>query len=128
MRMRWRVMPWLCAVVLAAGCSSGLGEPCDAQKACPDDLMCSFPRGEDGPALQGVCDYALRGEGEACTVAAECAQALTCSSHFTPGDRYGTCVKKRAEGEACFDDRDCESGTCEGASGDALDGACAAES
>lgn len=125
--MRWRVSAWVCAVVLAAGCASGLGEPCDAQAACPEDLVCNFPRGEDGPAPRGVCDYPLRGEGAACTVAAECERALTCSNHFTPGDRYGTCVKKRAEGEACFQDRDCESGTCEGASGGALDGACAAE-
>jgi hypothetical protein len=119
-------MAWVCAGVLAAGCASGLGEPCDARTACPEDLACSFPTGKDGPAQRGICDYPLRGEGAACTVAAECEKALTCSNHFTPGDRYGTCVKKRAEGEACFADRDCESGTCAGASGKALDGACAA--
>jgi len=124
--MRWRGMAWVCAGVLAAGCASGLGEPCDAQTACREDLACSFPTGKDGPAPRGICDYPLRGEGAACTVAAECEKALTCSNHFTPGDRYGTCVKTRAEGEACFADRDCESGTCAGASGKALDGACAA--
>lgn len=123
--MRRMRMMWLCAAVLAAGCSSGLGEPCDARTACPEDLVCSFPSGDDGPTPRGVCDYPLRGEGEACTLAAECEKALTCSSHFTPGDRYGTCVKPRAEGDACFTDRDCESGTCAGASGTALDGACA---
>ncbi|MCP3137507.1 P2X purinoceptor [Pyxidicoccus xibeiensis] len=114
-------------VVLAAGCSSGLGEPCDAQTACPDDLVCSFAQGEDGPASLGVCDYPLRGEGGACTVAAECERSLTCSNHFTPGDRYGTCVKKLADGAACFTDRDCQGGTCEGASGSALDGVCTSE-
>lgn len=119
-----RRMMLLCAVVLGAGCASGLGEPCDARETCPDGLVCSFPKGDDGPAPRGICDYPLRAEGEACTVAAECEKSLTCSNHFTPGDRYGTCVKPRADGEACFTDRDCESGTCVGASGTALDGAC----
>ncbi|MFP2923804.1 hypothetical protein ACLESO_01050 [Pyxidicoccus sp. 3LG] len=114
-------------VMLAAGCSSGLGEPCDVGTACPDDLVCSFPSGDDGPGPNGVCDYPLRGEGGECTVAAQCEGSLTCSSHFTPGDRYGTCVKKRGDGAPCFADRDCEGGTCEGASGSALDGFCATE-
>lgn len=125
--MRWKVIAGVCAWVLAAGCSVGLGEPCDAGTACPEGLVCSFPREEEGPAPRGVCDYPLRGEGEECTVAAECERSLTCSNHFTPGDRYGACVKKRAVGEACFVDRDCESGACEGGSGSALDGVCAAE-
>jgi hypothetical protein len=124
--MRRMVMSWLCVVVLNLGCAEGLGDSCDAQTACPDDLVCSFPSGDDGPAPRGICDYPLRAEGEACTLAAECEKALTCSSHFTPGDRYGTCVKQRADGEVCFEDRDCESGTCAGASGTALDGVCAA--
>jgi hypothetical protein len=119
-----RMTMLLCTVMLGAGCASGLGEPCDAGNACPDALVCSFPNGEDGPAPRGICDYPPRAEGEACTVAADCEKSLTCSSHFTPGDRYGTCVKPRPDGEACFMDRDCQSGTCVDASGTALDGVC----
>lgn len=112
------------AALLAAGCASGLGDVCDASTPCPDDFVCSFP---DEEAALGVCDYPLRAEGEECTVAAECGRSLTCSNHFTPGDRYGTCVQQRADGERCFVDRDCAGGTCEGASGSALDGTCVTE-
>lgn len=115
------------AGLLAAlvGCGNALGDRCEADGDCGDTLVCSRPSVDGEPAASGVCDYPLRAENEACTVAGECAKALTCSNHFTPGERYGTCVPKRAEGEACFADRDCESGSCADASGTALDGTCA---
>lgn len=125
---RWMMMSMgsMLALGLAGACALGplgLGNPCDAGTPCPDGLTCNFPPG-DGTATRGVCDYPLRAEGEPCTRAAECEEALTCSNHFTPNDRYGTCVAKREDGAACFDDRDCLSGFCAGESGTSLDGSC----
>jgi hypothetical protein len=115
-------------VVVAAicGCSVGLGQPCgDGGGACPSGLICSRPTQPDGGvAAAGVCDYPLRPEGEPCLAANQCEAALTCSVHFEPGGRYGTCVPRRAAGEPCFQDRDCAGGRCAGGSGQALDGAC----
>lgn len=117
----------LAALLLAAGgCGEPLGTRCTADEDCGEALVCSRPRVNGQPAASGVCDYPLRAENEPCTVAAECASTLTCSSHFVVGGRYGQCVPQRAEGEACFADRDCASGSCAGASGRALDGTCAA--
>jgi hypothetical protein len=59
--------------------------------------------------------------------AAECERELTCSNHFTPQDRYGSCVQRRGDGEPCFTDRDCVSERCTGASERALDGTCMPE-
>lgn len=121
---RWMMsMAIMLALGLAGACALGplgLGNPCDADTTCPSGLTCNFPPG----ATRGVCDYPLRAEGEPCTQAAECEQALTCSNHFTPNNRYGTCVATREDGAACFADRDCQSGFCVGASGTALDGVC----
>jgi hypothetical protein len=116
---------WLLAG--AHGCAVGLGEPCESDAGCAQGLVCSLPRVEGGTAPFGVCDYPLKAEGEPCTIAAECQEELTCSNHFTPGTRYGTCVRRRGAGEPCFMDRDCVSGRCAGASGHALDGKCGAE-
>ncbi|WP_257450146.1 P2X purinoceptor [Archangium lipolyticum] len=118
----------LWAVMLGAlGCHSGLGTACDAETTCPEGLVCSFPPPpkEGGEGLKGLCDYPPRGLDEPCSQAAECETALTCSNHFEPNTRYGRCVPRRASGEACFQDRDCATGRCEGASGSALDGTCA---
>jgi hypothetical protein len=111
----------------ALGCHSGLGEPCDAGTPCPEGLVCSYPPQPREPVEdpKGGCDYPPRAEGEPCSLAAECAHSLTCSNHFAPGTRYGRCVPQRDAGEACFQDRDCTSGRCEGESGTALDGTCA---
>ena len=121
-----RLLPGLLlAAALCAGCEVGVGQDCSASVSCPDGLSCSFPRLPGGTVSErGVCDYPLRGEGEPCTRAAECESALTCSNHFEAGGRYGSCVQKRAAGQACFMDRDCSSGTCQGESGTALDGTC----
>jgi hypothetical protein len=59
--------------------------------------------------------------------AAECERELTCSNHFTPQDRYGSCVQRRGDGEPCFTDRDCVSERCTGASERALDSTCMPE-
>jgi hypothetical protein len=113
--------------LMASGCGTALGERCAADGDCGEELVCSRPKVNGELAATGVCDYALRAENEPCTVAAECARELTCSNHFEPGSRYGSCVPQRADGEACFADRDCASGSCAGASGSALDGTCVAE-
>ena len=114
-------------VLGATGCRTGLGEACDADAPCPEGLVCNVPSHPEGSVEdpQGVCDYAQRKEGEVCSAAAECERAFTCSNHFNPGTRYGTCVPRRATGEACFADRDCLVGKCDGASGEAVDGTCA---
>jgi hypothetical protein len=121
----------LSAVVLlaAAGCRTGLGEACDADSPCPEGLVCNVPAHPEGSVdnPQGICDYAPRKEGEVCSLGEECERALTCSNHFAPGTRYGTCVPRREAGEACFLDRDCKKGVCLGASGTALDGVCGEE-
>ncbi len=119
--LTWLVL-WTCAGLSA--CAVGIGQPCGQDRACPSGLRCSFPQVGGAPAANGVCDYPLRAEGEPCTVAAECENALTCSNHFNPGSRYGTCTPKRAAGEACFVNRDCASNRCTGASGTRLDGTC----
>ncbi len=116
-----RLVPLL--LVLAA-CSPELGKPCGPDRPCPSGLTCWVPSG----AAAGICDYPLRTEGETCTQAAECAAGLTCSNHFTPGQRYGACEPARPDGSACFASRDCQSGRCAGASGTALDGTCAPRS
>jgi hypothetical protein len=113
------------AALLWLGCSSGLGEPCGEASPCPNRLMCATPPSDGGAAAQGVCDYPRGEEGDPCTAAAECESAFTCSNHFAPGSRYGTCTAKRLAGEACFADRDCTSGKCTGATGTTLDGTCA---
>ena len=117
---RWMAVGIAPVLLLATACAVGLGDPCSAQAPCPQGLVCNFPPA----ASSGVCDYPLRVEGEPCTRAAECEAAFTCSNHFTPGDRYGTCVPKREDGAPCFADRDCQSGNCAGESGTALDGVC----
>ncbi|MFY0562530.1 hypothetical protein ACN28E_01700 [Archangium lansingense] len=124
------VKTWLLWVVMlgAVGCNEGVGDRCDADTACPEGLACSFPPPpRSGPVEdpQGVCDYPLKAEGEPCSQAAECQTALTCSNHFTPNTRYGQCVPKHGLGEACFQDRDCAAGTCEGADENGLGGTCA---
>jgi len=124
MPLRWLGLGLL-LLGAGAGCAVGLGEPCDADTPCPDELVCAFPQAGGTNAARGVCDYPLKKAGEPCTVVAECESTLTCSNHFTPQDRYGTCVAPRQNGEACFVARDCVSGRCEGASGTALDGTCA---
>ncbi len=120
-------LSWAAVLGVLVGCHSGVGERCDAQSPCPEGLECSVPPlpkgGVENP--QGVCDYPPRAEGEPCSQAAECQSALTCSNHFESGARYGRCVPRRGAGEACFQDRDCASGDCAGASGTALDGTCA---
>lgn len=113
------------AAALAAGCAVGLGEACSDELPCPQVLTCARPPLRDGGAAPvGYCDYPLRVEGEPCTRAAECQSALTCSNHFAPGSRYGTCVPRRGAGEACFVPRDCVSNRCQGGSGRSLDGVC----
>lgn len=106
----------IAAVMLLAGCPMGLGERCAASDECQEGLLCRSVAA-DGP---GVCDYPLHGEGDTCAVAAECEEALTCSNHFSQNQRYGLCVPRRGVGEACFVDRDCVSGACEGASASSL--------
>jgi len=123
---RVRLWGWLAALAaLLAGCGTSLGERCGRDSDCASGFICARPVRDEGPAASGVCDYPLRERDEPCTVAAECAQSLTCSNHFAEGDRYGTCVPRREDGSTCFADRDCESEHCEGASGTALDGTCA---
>ena len=109
----------LAASILLTGCPLGLGERCSGEGGgeCPAPLVCT-PVEEGNPV--GICDYPLLAEGRACTQAARCEAGLTCSNHFTAGERYGTCVAARASGEQCLMDRDCASGACEGASTEAL--------
>lgn len=111
-------------LAIGAACAVGIGEPC-GDRACPAGLVCSRPSLPDGgTATLGVCDYPLRAEGEPCLAANQCEAALTCSVHFEPGGHYGTCVPRRAAGEACFQSRDCASNRCTGASTQAADGTC----
>lgn len=111
--------------MLASSCAVGIGQDCSVQLPCPEGLVCSRPPVPGGGVAEvGICDYPLRAEGEPCTRAKECEATLTCSNHFAPGTRYGTCVPKRTAGEACFVKRDCVSNVCRGASGTGLDGVC----
>lgn len=125
--MKSKLLGW-CLLVWGlggAGCAVGIGQTCNATTPCASELVCSYPLGSDGGSLaNGVCDYPLRSEGKPCTVAAECEDALTCSNHFTPNNRYGTCVPKRANGSPCFQNRDCQSNRCNGADGVSLSGTC----
>ncbi|MDQ3264613.1 MAG: hypothetical protein M3Y59_13265 [Myxococcota bacterium] len=105
----------VCLLVLS-GCPVGLGERCAGSDECQGGLTCRLVDA-DGP---GLCDYPLRAEGEPCTTDRECEASLTCSNHFTANQRYGTCVQKRAATEACFVNRDCLSGVCQGATTEAL--------
>jgi hypothetical protein len=115
----------LALALAGSGCAVGIGQTCNPSTACPSDLVCSYPRGADGGTLaNGVCDYALKPEGMPCTVAAECDTTLTCSNHFTPNNRYGTCAPKLPSGGACFQNRDCQSNRCDGADGTTLSGIC----
>lgn len=107
----------IAVALLLTGCPVGLGERCTSSEGCPSPLVCNEV--EEGAGV-GVCDYPLRLEGEPCSQAAECEVGLTCSNHFSAGERYGRCVPPRAAGEACLLDRDCAGGACEGASDDAL--------
>ena len=123
------VRTWLLGAVLlgAVGCGAGVGARCDADTACPEGLVCSFPPPpRSGPVEdpQGVCDYPLRAEGEPCSQAIECQTELTCSTHFEPNTRYGRCVRKHGLGEVCFQARDCAVGTCQGVDEDGLGGIC----
>lgn len=104
---------------MLTGCPVGLGERCAASDECLGGLTCRLVDA-DGP---GLCDYPLREEGEPCTTDRECEDSLTCSNHFTANQRYGSCVQKRPAAEACFVNRDCQSGVCQGATAEAL-GAC----
>ena len=123
--MSARALTSLLLLTLALpGCARGLGEACSAADACPEDLVCTFPQVGGAPAAQGICDYPLEPQGAACTTAAECEAALVCSNHFTPDDRYGTCVPRRAAGEACGVNRDCASNRCQGGTAGTLTGLC----
>lgn len=109
-------------LIVALGCTNGVGEPCAENRPCTPSLECVFPSPE---AENGVCDYPLRPLGARCESGAECAAGLTCSSHFTPGERYGTCVAQRDIGEPCAVDRDCTSGVCAPAFAGSSPGRCA---
>ncbi len=108
---------------LALSCSSGLGDRCAANQPCPEALRCSYPKGDGGV---GICDYPPKQFGDPCSSASECAEDLTCSNHFAAGQFYGTCIHRRPDGEPCVDDRDCQSGSCAGATGTGADGTCRA--
>ncbi|MBI3182891.1 MAG: hypothetical protein HYZ28_12205 [Myxococcales bacterium] len=113
------------AALIAGGCTSGLGEPCDEEVPCPEGLLCRVPPNDGGLAMPaGVCDYPSKKEGERCSAGADCESQLTCSNHFAPGTRYGVCVQKLEDGAACFADRDCKGGRCLGKSGTVVDGSC----
>jgi len=114
---------WLLLLVAGAlaGCSNGVGELCATNQPCVEPLRCMFPT---GTATTGMCDYPPRAYGDRCALAMECEESLTCSSHFTSGQRYGTCIHRRKDGEACAVDRDCVSGHCEGAGSDGGLGVC----
>ncbi len=101
---------WLILLSLVPlACSNGVGELCATNRPCVEALRCVYPSEE---ATTGICDYPLREFGDRCQLAAECEEELTCSSHFTLGDRYGTCIHRREEGEPCTVDRDCRDGRC----------------
>lgn len=101
---------WLLLGALAAACTNGVGEPCAENRPCAASLECVYA--QDAGAV-GLCDYPLGDLGARCETAASCGPGLTCSSHFTPGERYGSCVHQRGAGELCTVDRDCVSGRCE---------------
>ena len=111
-----------CACACAAACSTGLGDRCAPNQPGPEALECREPFADAGA---GVCDYPFKAFGDPCSRAEECAPELTCSNHFTPGERWGTCVHRLPDSARCFADRDCASGTCVGRSGFAVDGTCA---
>lgn len=117
MRRAWLWGLWLCA------CTNGVGEPCAPNRPCAPSLEC-VTAGETEEA--GVCDYPLGAFGARCESAASCAAELTCSSHFTPGERYGTCIHRQEVGAPCVVDRDCESGRCEAAPSGGASGVCGA--
>lgn len=98
-------------LLLFGGCAEGPGQLCGTHRPCERPLTCRFP---SPGAEQGVCDYEPLGFGERCEGAEACADELTCSSHFTPGERYGTCIFRRQAGEPCTVGRDCVSKTCDG--------------
>lgn len=102
-------------------CAPGVGEPCAENLPCPMSLQCVLPF---AGAEAGVCDHAPGGFGARCEDAVSCAEGLTCSSHFTSGERYGTCVHQRQDGELCVVDRDCVSGHCEPSPSGAGGGRC----
>lgn len=102
---RW--MPF--AAVALLSCSNGVGDVCADNQPCVPALRCVFPTAD---AQLGVCDYPPRQFGERCSRGEECADDLTCSSHFTPSERYGTCIHRLEAGAGCVQDRDCLGGAC----------------
>jgi hypothetical protein len=126
---RRRTISGLCVGAIlsltALGCEVGIGQRCGDEAPCHDGLSCLRPSLPDGgTAAAGICDHPLRAEGEPCTRSADCEVELACSNHFQVGARYGACVVRHRVGEACFENGDCESNSCPGASGKALDGVC----
>ena len=112
----------LLLVLGVSGCTNGVGELCASNRPCPPSLEC-VRAGDTSDT--GICDYPLAGFGARCELASQCEPGLTCSSHFTPGERYGTCVHQRDVGEPCAVDRDCLSGRCDSSLTPGAQGRCA---
>jgi len=109
-----------CSVGAGRGFVVGLvkdGDECNDTLECADEGTCVIPEDDTVVTTKGKC-FAAVSEGDSCVRGAEgeqeilpCKSGLTCSFN---GDGTAECkaVELLADGESCFDGRECESGEC----------------
>lgn len=93
---------WL--ALLLCACTNRAGMPCQQQSDCRSGLVCSFPPVDaatpPGAPTYGVCQPALRGDGETCLYSSECQTGLLCSNElgvFSGDRRHGFCQAQPAD-------------------------------
>lgn len=117
------------AIALCVASCSALGEVCQQDNDCGDDLICHRAELDDGGlAAEGVCGYPLLARGDVCAVTDECGADLFCSNDL-PSEvkqRFGECVEAQAAGAPCSRDENCASGLVCGIPDEAETGNCVA--
>jgi hypothetical protein len=123
-----RAAMWFAIALCLASCAN-LGELCQQDDDCGDELICHRPELDDGGlAAEGVCSYPLLARGAVCAVTDECGANLFCSNDL-PAEvkqRFGRCVDAQPSGAACSRDENCASGLVCGIAEGAETGNCAA--
>jgi hypothetical protein len=101
------------AITLCAASCADLGEVCQQNDDCGDELICHRAElDEGGLADEGVCGYPLLARGDVCAVTDECGADLFCSNDL-PSEvkqRFGRCVDVQPAGAPCSRDENCASG------------------
>jgi hypothetical protein len=82
------------ALLSYIACQAQAGMFCQKQSDCSIGLVCNKSPSANSPSSFGVCEPALRGQGETCLRTADCQTGLVCSNElgmFNTDQRHGIC-------------------------------------